>query len=107
MPEPDNPRSHVRGVSMRLQLLPARGEPAEERRGGRMERLLATGGALSFGVVAIAVYATQVPGGRTAFAAALLFAGAALLAGGVVGVLFGIPSQVSADPDDPATGPDA
>jgi hypothetical protein len=90
---------------MRLLLLPARGE-SDDRRTGSLERLLVAGVALSFGVVAIAVYATQVPGGRTAFAAALLFAGAALLAGGVVGVLFGIPRQASRDPDDPAAEAD-
>jgi len=67
-----------------------------------MDRLLLPMIVLGFGVAAVAVYSTQVPSGRTVFAAALLFAGAALLAGGVVGVLFGIPRQVSRDPDDPA-----
>jgi hypothetical protein len=85
---------------MRLLLLPTRGG-SDDRPTGPLERLLVAGVALSFGVVAIAVYATEVPSGRTAFAAALLFAGASLLAGAVVGVLFGIPRQAGRDPDDP------
>jgi hypothetical protein len=85
---------------MRLLRPSAQDEPGG-RRTGALERLLVAGGALGFGIVAIAVYATQVPGGRAAFAAALLFAGAALLAGGLVGVLFGIPRQAGRDADDP------
>jgi hypothetical protein len=76
---------------MRLLFPPARGESDERPLRPLTGRLVVAAAAVGFGVVAIAVYATQVPGGRTAFAAALLFAGAALLAGALVGVLFGIP----------------
>jgi hypothetical protein len=82
---------------MRL-LFPARGEVDDEGRASppTVGRLVVAGAAAGLAVLAIAVYATQVPGGRTAFAAALLFAGAALLAGALVGVLFGIPRGAAA-----------
>ena len=62
-------------------------------------RLLAGILAFSFGLISIGAYATQAPDGTAVQvgASALLFAGAALLVGGLIGFLFGIPRTLTSD----------
>jgi hypothetical protein len=67
-------------------------------------RLLAGVVALAFGLSGIAAYATQVPDGGVVLASGLILAGAALLTGGLVGFLFGIPRTLTSDNRQADTG---
>ena len=60
--------------------------------------------ALAVGVVAMGVYAIQVSSGEwSVFASAVMIAGASLAAGGLIGLLFGVPRTVARDvPAQPA-----
>jgi len=62
--------------------------------------------ALAVGVLAMGVYAIQVSTGEwSVFASALMIAGASAAAGGLIGLLFGVPRTVARDtPPPPALG---
>lgn len=53
--------------------------------------------ALAFGITAVGIYAAQGPSSWTVFASALMLAGAAILLGGTLGFLFGVPRTLSGD----------
>lgn len=72
------------------------GRPARRARQAISTGWLGAGGsALLFGIIVIAIYSAWVPPGWTVFASALMLAGAALAAGGLLGFLFGIPRTLS------------
>jgi hypothetical protein len=59
--------------------------------------VLALCGALILGVVAVGLFAVQLPSGWSVFASAVMFAAASLGIGGLVGLLFGVPRTLVAD----------
>jgi hypothetical protein len=60
-------------------------------------RLTALGAALGAGFLAVIIYALQTANGWTVFASALMLACAAVLVGGTIGFLFGIPRTLTGD----------
>jgi hypothetical protein len=63
----------------------------------RASQVITGGVAFAFGIVAVVTYAAQADAPGTVLASALMFSGAALLAGGFIGFLFGIPRTLTSD----------
>jgi hypothetical protein len=65
--------------------------------GATARQFIAGGAAFAFGIVVVGIYAAQAPSPGSVLASALMFSAAALLAGGLVGFLFGIPRTLTVD----------
>lgn len=70
------------------------GVSADAGAGWMRTALIVAGTSSAFGLVAIALYTLQAPNEATAVASGVLFAGAAVAAGGFFGFLFGLPRTI-------------
>lgn len=70
------------------------GVSADAGAGWMRTALIVAGTSSAFGLAAIALYTLQAPNEATAVASGVLFAGAAVAAGGFFGFLFGLPRTI-------------